>query len=71
MRIVVAPVPGIVRYVAVRPRDVVAQGQVLFEMETLAMTQYIVAPVDGTIRLLMVQSGDRVSQGALLAEVNM
>jgi biotin carboxyl carrier protein len=51
--------------------SVVAQGQVLFEMETLAMIQYIVAPVDGAIRLFLVQSGDRVSQGALLAEVNM
>jgi multidrug resistance efflux pump len=70
MTLVLAPVPGVVSRVSVRARDIVEQGQVLFELEVLEMAQHIVAPVDGSVRLLFVQSGDAVRRGALLAEID-
>jgi pyruvate carboxylase len=70
MKLVLAPVSGVVSRVSVKARDIVEQGQVLFELEVLEMAQRIVAPVDGSVRLLFVQSGDAVRRGALLVEID-
>jgi 3-methylcrotonyl-CoA carboxylase alpha subunit len=71
MRVVVAPVPGTIRDIFVKPGEQVSRGQILFGIEVMQMTQHVSAPADGTIRLLLAKSGEQVHQGALLAELEL
>ena len=65
----VAPMPGTVIDVAVRPGDRVSQRQTLVVLEAMKMETPIVSPYEAVVRAVHVQKGDRVAGGALLVEL--
>jgi 3-methylcrotonyl-CoA carboxylase alpha subunit len=70
MKVVIAPVPGVIRNLSVKPNAEIKRGQILLYIEVLGMLQKIPSPVDGRIRLVLVQNGQQVREGALLMEVD-
>jgi biotin carboxyl carrier protein len=66
---VVAPLPGKVLRVLVRPGEVVTQGQPLLELEALRMENELRSPRSGTVVDLMVEAGQDVAGGATLLAV--
>jgi len=69
MRVVTAPIPGVVRNLTVQPKSAIKRGQILLEIEVLGMLQRVPSPVEGTVRLVLVQNGDQVKEGTLLLEL--
>ena len=69
MRVVISPVPGVVRNLNVIPNSAVRRGQILLEIEVLGMSQKIPSPVEGIVRAVLVQNGQQVKEGVLLMEV--
>ena len=65
----VAPMPGQVLMVDVRPGDRVAAGQVLVVMEAMKMEHQITAPVDGEVCEVRASVGDQVDNGELLVVI--
>ena len=63
---VAAPLPGILRAVAVTPGEAVAAGAVLAVMEAMKMEHSLTAPRAGTVAEVMAAPGDSVAEGALL-----
>ncbi|KKW67765.1 3-methylcrotonyl-CoA carboxylase [Lampropedia cohaerens] len=61
-----APMPGKVIAFAVKPGDVVRQGQPLAVLEAMKMEHTITAPHDGTVAELLFSPGDQVMDGAEL-----
>lgn len=70
MRVVVAPVPGMIQKVLTTPGGAVRRGDILFELLVMGMIQKVPSPVNGDVRLLLVGDGEQVVQGQLLAELN-
>jgi len=58
-----APMPGLVRVVAVAVGDVVAQGGRLLLLEAMKMENEIAAPRAGTVKTIHVAPGDTVDSG--------
>jgi len=67
---VVAPMPGKIVKVLVRPGDAVQARQGLVVVEAMKMENELRAPRAGTVRALHVQSGDPVDAGQLLVELD-
>jgi biotin carboxyl carrier protein len=65
----VAPMPGIVVKVHVRPGDVVEQGAALITVEAMKMEHVIRAPRAGTVGALACEVGQMVEPGVPLVEV--
>ncbi len=61
-----APLPGIVRSVAVEAGARVAEGDVVAVMEAMKMEHSLSAPRAGTVAEVMVAAGDQVEEGAVL-----
>ncbi|HUF55111.1 MAG TPA: acetyl/propionyl/methylcrotonyl-CoA carboxylase subunit alpha [Thermohalobaculum sp.] len=61
-----APLPGIVRSVAVEAGASVAEGDVVAVMEAMKMEHSLTAPRAGTVAEVTVAPGDQVEEGAVL-----
>ena len=65
-----APMPGTVVRVAVRPGASVAAGDVVLVLEAMKMQHTVSAPTDGTVTEVNVQQGSQVAAGEVLAVVS-
>jgi 3-methylcrotonyl-CoA carboxylase alpha subunit len=63
---VIAPMPGRVLSIAVRPGDFVARGAVMLVMEAMKVQMRIAAPGDGVVSAVRCAVGDLVEDGAEL-----
>jgi biotin carboxyl carrier protein len=63
---VVAPIPGSILQVLVRPGEYVKQGQGIFKIEAMKMENEIKSPAVGKVKEIRVKVGDAVSQGDIL-----
>lgn len=63
---VLAPMPGVVVDVRVRPGDVVRTGQAVVVVEAMKMQNELTAEADGTVERVTVKAGDSVDGGAVL-----
>ncbi|MBI1418507.1 MAG: ATP-grasp domain-containing protein [Limimaricola sp.] len=66
---VLAPMPGLVREVAVAEGDSVVLGQRVAVLEAMKMEHVLRAPRDGTVARVVVRAGEQVTAGALLVEL--
>ncbi len=64
-----APMPGLVLKVLVKPGDRVRAHQTLVVLEAMKMEHSIEAPHDGTVKAVHCVEGGRVSEGQLLVEL--
>lgn len=62
----VAPMPGVVMDIAVKPGDKVAHGQQLCALEAMKMKNAIRCPKEAVIASIEVQDGQRVNYGDVL-----
>ena len=67
---IVAPMPGTVIKVNVRPGSVVKAREPLLVLEAMKMETPLLSPYDGTVRAVHVKEGDRVAGSALLVELD-
>jgi pyruvate carboxylase subunit B len=65
----VAPMPGLVVRVNVKPGDQVQAGQPLVVMEAMKMENELRSPSNGTVKVVRVQVGAPVEKGAVLVEL--
>ncbi len=63
---VLAPMPGLVRNVAVVPGQAVVVGDRLVVLEAMKMEHVLRAPRDGVVETVAVATGDQVTAGALM-----
>ncbi|GGE41882.1 acetyl-CoA carboxylase biotin carboxylase subunit [Actibacterium pelagium] len=63
---VLAPMPGLVRHVAVKKGQAVSEGDRLVVLEAMKMEHSLTAPRDGVIEELTVVEGDQVGKDTLL-----
>lgn len=63
---VLAPMPGLVRAVAVVPGDAVKAGDRLMVLEAMKMEHVLRAPRDGVLATVAVSEGDQIAAGALM-----
>ena len=66
----VAPMPGKVVKVAVRPGDVVQKGATLVILEAMKMEHAVAAAEDGTVTEVLVNEGEQVEADAVLVVVS-
>jgi pyruvate carboxylase subunit B len=66
---VVAPMPGLVVRVEVRPGDAVVPGQGLVVMEAMKMENELHAQGAGVVKAVLVKPGTAVEKGAVLVEL--
>ncbi|WP_019955747.1 acetyl/propionyl/methylcrotonyl-CoA carboxylase subunit alpha [Yoonia vestfoldensis] len=64
--VVLAPMPGLVREVAVHEGDHVVQGARLIVLEAMKMEHVLRAPRDGVVASVSVRAGDQVAAGDLM-----
>ncbi len=62
----IAPMPGVVMDIAVKPGDKVTRGQQLCALEAMKMKNAIRCPKDAVISSIEVQDGQRVNYGDVL-----
>ena len=61
-----APMPGLVKRVAVQPGQTLAKGDAVLMLEAMKMEHTLTAPRDGLVAEVLVEEGDQVSDGSLL-----
>ncbi len=66
---VVAPLPGNIIEIFVKPGDLVKKGQVLLLMEAMKMENKIQSDKDGVVESVKVSRGQNVLQGDILIEL--
>lgn len=66
---IVAPMPGTVEQILVRPGDSVERGQTLIIMESMKMELEIAAPRAGVVKRVAVEQGAQVDKGMRLLEL--
>jgi 3-methylcrotonyl-CoA carboxylase alpha subunit len=66
---VVAPMPGLVRDVAVKAGQAVGEGDRLIVLEAMKMEHVLRAPRSGVVAEVTVASGDQVTAGALMVRL--
>jgi pyruvate carboxylase subunit B len=66
----IAPMPGLIVRVHVRPGDVVAAGQPLVVMEAMKMENELRATAAGVVRSVAVQPGAAVEKGTVLVALD-
>ena len=66
----VAPMPGLIVRVRVKPGDAVAAGEGLVVMEAMKMENELRSAGAGTVRAVRVSPGDKVERGAILIELD-
>jgi biotin carboxyl carrier protein len=65
---VLAPIPGVIIAIAVKPGDSVIRGQELCTLEAMKMKNAIRATRDGKIATVLVNVGDQVKHSQVLIE---
>jgi biotin carboxyl carrier protein len=65
---VTAPLPGVIKSVAVRPDQQVAAGDQLLVIEAMKMDNVIRAPRGGTLGTVYIAEGRQVAHGELLLD---
>ena len=65
---VTAPLPGVIKSVAVRPGQQVSPGDVLLVIEAMKMDNIIRASRDGTVETIHVNTGSQVAYGERLLD---
>ena len=65
----VAPMPGLIVRVNVKPGDAVGQGQGLIVMEAMKMENELRASAAGTVKSVNVTTGTAVEKGTVLIEM--
>lgn len=63
---VLAPLPGVIVAVLVKPGDQVSRGQELCTLEAMKMKNAIKSSREGTIKTIAVNVGDQVNHGQIL-----
>jgi glutaconyl-CoA decarboxylase len=63
---VLAPLPGTIFAVSVKPGDRVKRGELLLILEAMKMENEVLSPRDGTVAQVMAQKGAAVASGAPL-----
>jgi 3-methylcrotonyl-CoA carboxylase alpha subunit len=66
---VIAPMPGLVGIVSVKPGDRVAKGDAIAVTESMKMEFTLRAPRAGKIAMVHAAAGDRVEEGAVIATI--
>jgi biotin carboxyl carrier protein len=66
--VVAAPLPGIVKSIAVRTGEQVSSGDVLLVIEAMKMDNIIRASRDGTVETIYVSEGHQVAYGERMLE---
>lgn len=66
---IIAPLPGTIIDVMVKPGDVVKKGQVLLVMEAMKMENKIQSDKDGVVESVKITPGSNVLQGDVLIEL--
>jgi len=66
---VLAPMPGLVRDVAVKPGQQVQEGDRLVVLEAMKMEHVLRAPRGGVVATVTVATGDQVTAGALIVSL--
>jgi biotin carboxyl carrier protein len=66
---VVAPMPGLIIRITVKPGDEVTAGQGVVAMEAMKMENELRAPAAGRVRAVLVEPGMPVEKGAVLIEL--
>lgn len=66
---ILAPMPGLIKNVALHVGDAVKKGTVILTLEAMKMENAIKAPAAGTITSLNVHPGQAVEKGVLLCEI--
>ncbi len=64
-----APMPGVIRSLAVRTGEAVVKGQLLLILEAMKMEHRILSPRDGVVSETDVAAGDQVKNGQLLLKL--
>lgn len=70
IRVVKAPLPGVVLSIKRQPGDQVSIGGVLLTLEAMKMENEITAPVSGLVKRIMVREGQTVEYGQVLVELS-
>ena len=63
---ILAPMPGVVKWVAASVGQTVAKGVPLLVLEAMKMEHTMTAPRDGVVAQILASTGDQVSDGAVL-----
>ncbi len=63
---IVAPLPGVVTAVNVKPGDEVKKGQVLVKLIAMKMENEILSPKDGTVKEVRVKMDKNVNKGEVV-----
>jgi 3-methylcrotonyl-CoA carboxylase alpha subunit len=66
---IVAPMPGIIRIIHVKPGSKVAKGDALVVMEAMKMELTLPAPFDGSVAVVHVAEGDQIAEDTLLVSL--
>ncbi|MBC7521879.1 MAG: acetyl-CoA carboxylase biotin carboxyl carrier protein subunit, partial [Sandarakinorhabdus sp.] len=66
---IIAPMPGRVLAVDVKPGDIVVPGDRLLVLEAMKMEHRITARGPGTVTAINIAEGDQVADGMLLVEI--
>jgi pyruvate carboxylase subunit B len=66
---VVAPMPGLIVRIHVKPGDAVTPGLGVISMEAMKMENELRATTAGTVKSVLVQAGQAVERGAVLVEL--
>ncbi len=66
---VVAPLPGTVKQILVKPGDKVKRGDVVLTMEAMKMENNICAEGEGTVKAVRVHANQQVNQGDALVDI--
>ncbi len=66
---VTAPIPGVVKQIAVAVGDSVTEGSVVAVLEAMKMENQITASANGTVSKIAVALGDSVMDGQLLIQI--
>jgi 3-methylcrotonyl-CoA carboxylase alpha subunit len=65
----VAPMPGMITVLHVKPGERVKRGETLMVLEAMKTENSILAPFDGKVERLDVDLGSQVGEGAVLAKI--
>ncbi|MBN2602300.1 MAG: biotin/lipoyl-binding protein [Candidatus Marinimicrobia bacterium] len=66
---IVAPLPGLILKIHVKPGDAIKAGQNLVVMEAMKMENDVQAPANGTVKSILIKEGDSVNEGDVLIEL--
>lgn len=66
---IIAPLPGSIIEIFVRPGDVIKKGQPLLVMEAMKMENKILSEKEGVVESVRVSPGESVLQGDVLIEL--